>query len=237
MSDGVVEDGSMRAVLFRRSGSVEGLEPAVVPRPSPGVGELLIRVHAATVTRGDVVLRKLPRLLARLFGLPRKTMLGHEYAGVVEEAGDEVERFGTGDRVFGTTSALTAGSPAGYLCVPETGIVATIPDGVTFEEAAPIPIGGLTALQILRAAGPLAGKTVLVYGASGSVGSYEVQLAAHQGGTVTGVSSGANADMVRALGATDVIDYRTEDVTATGRRWDVVFDAVASSPRRRRRGS
>lgn len=216
----------MRAVLFRRTGSVDGLVLADVPRPKPGPGEVLVRIHATSVTRGDVVLRRIPFLLARIFGQRRKAMLGHEFAGRVEAVGPGVATPAVGDRVFGTTTGLPAGSYAEYIAVPADGMIAALPDGIACEEAAPVPIGATTALQLLRGAGLRAGQRVLVIGASGSVGSYAVQIAVAAGARVTGVSSGRNLDLVRALGAEDAIDYTVTDVTEARERYDLVFDAV-----------
>ncbi len=218
----------MRAVLFRKTGSTEGLVLTDVPAPSPQPHELLVRVHATSVTRGDVVLRKLPFLVARLFGIRRKTALGHEYAGQVEAVGEAVSDFTPGDRVFGTTTGLTVGSYAEYVCVPANGMVATLPEDVTYEEAAPVPIGALTALTFLRRGGMQAGNRVLINGASGSVGSCAVQLAAHLGAHVTGVASTRNIELVRALGAERVVDYTQADIAESGDTYDVVFDAIGS---------
>ncbi len=218
----------MRAVLFKKTGSTQGLVLTDVPMPVPQADELLIRVHATSVTRGDIVLRKLPFIVARLFGIRRKTTLGHEYAGQVEAVGDAVTAFEPGERVFGTTTGLTIGSYAEFICVPTTGMVATLPDNVTYEEAAPVPIGALTALTFLRRGDAGAGKRVLVNGASGSVGSYAVQLAAHMGALVTGVASTRNIGLVRSLGAEQVIDYTQANVLDSGNAYDVVFDTVGS---------
>lgn len=219
----------MKAVLFKKTGSVEGLVMADVEKPTPKPTEVLIRIHATSVTRGDVVLRKIPFLLARLFGQKRKAMLGHEFAGEVEAVGSEVTAYAFGDRVFGTTTGLTSGSYAEYICVPADGMLASLPPHVSFEEAAPVPIGATTALQFLRRGGVARGKRVLVIGASGSVGSYGVQLAAHFGAHVTGVSSGRKAELVRSLGAHEVIDYTMQDVTNGEGRYDLIFDAVGQS--------
>ena len=218
----------MRAVLFERSGSTSGLVLREVPDPTPEAGEVLVRIHATTVTRGDVVLRKMPPLLARLFGIPRKRMLGHEYGGVVAAVGAEESHYRPGDRVFGTTTGLAAGAYAEAICVPGGGIIAEIPNGLRFEEAAPIPIGALAALTLLRRGGAEEGlgRRILVYGASGSVGSYAVQLGVAFGGRVTGVSSTPNLDLVRSLGAERVIDYTREDVLAIPDRFDVIIDAI-----------
>ncbi len=218
----------MRAVLFERSGSTSGLVLRDIPDPAPEAGEVLVRIHATTVTQGDVVLRKMPPLLARLFGIRRKRMLGHEYAGVVAAVGADESRYRPGDRVFGTTTGLTAGAYAEAICVPGDGVIAEIPNGLRFEEVAPIPIGSLTALTLLRRAGADggAGRRILVYGASGSVGSYAVQLGVGFGARVTGVSSTTNVDLVRSLGAERVIDYTREDVATIADRFDVIVDAV-----------
>ncbi len=198
------------------------------PGPDPEAGELLVRIHATTVTRGDVVLRKMPPLLARLFRIRRKRILGHEYAGVVAAVGEGVASYRPGDRVFGTTTGLMAGAYAEAICVPGEGIIAEIPNGLRFDEVAPVPIGSLTALTLLRRADAdqAGGRRILVYGASGSVGSYAVQLAVGFGARVTGVSSTANLDLVRSLGAERVIDYTRDDVSATTDRFDVIVDAV-----------
>ena len=216
----------MRAVLFTRSGSADRLKLAEVPRPAPEPKEILVKVHAATVTRGDVVLRKLPFLLWRLFGFRRKTMLGHEFAGEIETVGADVTLFEEGERVFGTTTGLTTGSYAEYICVPEQGVLATVPANITYEEAAPIPIGGLTALRFLRDGDIGSGKRVLVYGASGSVGTFAVQLATYFGAHVTGVCSTSNVELVKSLGADQVIDYTKQDFTEADQNYDIIFDAV-----------
>ena len=227
----------MRAVLFERSGSTSGLILREVPDPVPQAGEVLVRVHATTVTRGDVVLRRMPPLLARLFGIRRKRMLGHEYAGVVAAVGAGESHYRPGDRVFGTTTGLTAGAYAEAICVPGDGVIAEIPNGLRYEEAAPVPIGSLTALTLLRRGGADEGaqRRILVYGASGSVGSYAVQLGVGFGARVTGVSSAANAGLVRSLGADRVIDYTREDVLAIPDRFDVIVDAVGTGPAGRAR--
>jgi len=227
----------LRAVLLRRPGSADGLVLAQIPQPSPQAGEVLVKVHAATVTQGDVIMRKLPRVVARLLGLRRKSVLGHEFAGEVEAVGPDVSQFKEGDRVLGTTTGLTAGSYAEYICVPETGILVKLPAGTAYEDAAPIPIGGLTALHFLRKANVARGKGVLVYGASGSVGTFAVQLASHLGAHVTAVCSSSNVELVKSLGADEVIDYTRQDFTETGQLYDVVFDAVGKSSPKRSKGA
>lgn len=222
--------------MLTRSGSADRLELAEVPRPAPEPKEILVKVHAATVTRGDIVLRKLPFLLWRLFGFRRKTMLGHEFAGEIEAVGADVTLFKEGERVFGTTTGLTTGSYAEYICVPEEGVLATVPANISCEEAAPVPIGGLTALHLLREGDVGSGKRVLVYGASGSVGTFAVQLATHFGAHVTGVCSTSNVELVKSLGADEVVDYTKQDFTEAGQIYDIIFDAVGkASPRRGKR--
>jgi NADPH:quinone reductase-like Zn-dependent oxidoreductase len=226
----------MKAVLFKRSGSADRLELAEVPRPAPEPREILVKVHVATVTRGDVALRRLPVFLWRLFGFRRKTMLGHEFAGEIEAVGADVTLFKEGERVFGSTTGLTTGSYAEYICVPEKGILATVPANITDEEAAPVPIGGLTALHFLREGGVGSGKRVLVYGASGSVGTFAVQLATHFGAHVTAVCSTPNVELVRSLGADEVVDYTVQDFTEASQVYDIIFDAVGKgSPGRAKR--
>lgn len=224
----------MQAIVKTRSGPPEVLQLQEVEKPVPKADEVLVRVVATTVTVGDVMLRKLSPLLALpmqwFFGVPRKKIPGHEFAGVVEAAGDSGGPFQPGERVFGTTSGLPVGAYAEYVCVPAAGTLARIPDNVPFEQAAALPVGGMTALYLLRQGGLQAGQEALVYGASGSVGTYGVQIARQAGARVTGVCSTRNVELVRSLGAEAVIDYTQEDVAAGGPRYDLVFDAVGKLP-------
>ena len=173
-----------------------------------------------------------------LFGFPNMRVPGVEMSGEVEAAGKDVRRFKVGDQVFGTTTGMRYGANAEYVCVPEEsrhGVVMKKPESLSHEEVAPLTVGGMTALQLLRKAGIEEGDDVLVYGASGSVGTFAVQLAkVLWGARVTGVCSGRNADIVRSLGADDVVDYTREDFTVRERRYDVVFDAVNELPRSKR---
>jgi NADPH:quinone reductase-like Zn-dependent oxidoreductase len=226
----------MKAIVSVRQGPPDGLQLREVPTPVPGTNEVLIKVHAATVTAGDVVLRKLPALMflpMRLFGLKRKRTPGHEFAGEIEAIGPAVTRFKIGDAVFGTTTGLSVGANAEYVCLPEdwsTGVMALKPAHVSYEEAAAAPVGGMTALQLLGRGDIQPGQQVLVYGASGSVGTYAVQLAkAHFGAHVTGVCSTRNMALVESLGAERVIDYTQADYTQDGAIYDVIFDAVGKT--------
>lgn len=223
----------MRAIVLTRAGSAERLALLDVPKPAVAAGEILVEIHATTVTRGDVVMRKMPRLLARLFGETPKRILGHEFAGEVEAIGEGVGDYEVGDRVFGTTEGLGQGAHAEYIVVPADGLVATIPAGVSFEEAAAVPVGAMTALHFLEAGGVVSGSRVLVNGASGSVGSFAVQIAKHLGAHVTGVSSASNLEMVLSLGADAAIDYGARDFTDEELIYDVVFDAVGMIPAKR----
>jgi len=225
----------MKAIIATKQGTANNLQLQEVARPTPGDREVLIKVHAATVTAGDVIMRRLPALAfipMRLLGLRKKTTPGHEFAGVVEAVGTAVTRFKVGDQVFGTTTGLSTGANAEYVAVPEeskTGVLALKPANMSYEEAAAVPVGGMTALQILQKANIQAGHKVLIYGASGSVGSYAVQIAKAMGAEVTGVSSTAKQELVQSLGADKIIDYTQQDFTQSGETYDVIFDAVGKS--------
>ena len=223
----------MKAIICTKHGPPEVLQIKEIEKPIPTDSEVLIRVHAATVTQGDLTLRKLHPLMyipMRLFGVRRKKIPGHEFAGEIESVGAGVKRFKAGDQVFGTTTGLSVGANAEYVCLPEewgAGVLAIKPVNISYEEAAAFPVGGMTALYILRKGNFQSGDRVLVYGASGSVGTYAIQLAKHHFGVeVTGVCSTANVSLVKSLGADRVIDYTKDDVTQDGPIYDVVFDAV-----------
>lgn len=228
----------MRAVVHDRYGPPEVLRVADVERPTPGDGEVLVEVHATTVTRGDAMgVRSAEYRFTRVFtGIrrPRRTSIGTEFAGRVVEAGPSVTELRVGDDVFGARD----GANAEYVVVGESGVVAPKPSRLTFAEAAAVPDGSLLALTCLRPAEPLRGKRVLVYGAAGSVGTAAVQLLAnHVGAEVTAVCDTKDVEVVRSLGATHVVDRLQEDFTRNGLRYDLVFDAVGKHSFRRCRRS
>jgi NADPH:quinone reductase-like Zn-dependent oxidoreductase len=223
----------VKAVVYDRYGPPEVLRLETIARPVPGEGEVLVGVRATTVTRTDTGLRSAEYFISRFVtGLrrPKQRVHGIELAGVVEDVGPGVTEFAVGDRVFGVRS----GAHAEYVTVPESGPLAHMPAGSTFEEAAAVCDGAALALSCLRAA-PLEGRDVLVYGASGSVGTAAVQLAKHFGARVTAVCDTKNVEVVRSLGADVVVDYLEEDFTRSGELYDVVFDAVGKQSFRRSR--
>jgi NADPH:quinone reductase-like Zn-dependent oxidoreductase len=223
----------MKAAVRTRYGPPEVVRVEEVPTPEPGERELLVRVHVTTVNRTDRGYRAGTPFIIRAFsGLvrPKVSVLGTEFAGVVEAVGGGVTRFAPGDRVFGYNER-GFGAHAEYMTMPEDGSVATIPD-VTFEQAAPSTEGAHYALANLRAADVGAGSEILVYGATGAIGSAAVQLARSLGASVTAVCPGEHLDLVAGLGADRVIDYTTDDFTAEG-SYDVVFDAVGKTSFRR----
>ena len=227
----------MKAIVYERYGSPDVLQLKEVAKPTPKDNEVLIRIHATTVTSGDWRVRSLDvpvgfGLISRLvFGVlrPRQPILGTELAGEIESVGKEVSKFKVGDQVFAFSGA-GMGCHAEYKCMPEDGAVALKPPNLTYDEAAAISFGGTTALNFFRRGKLQSGERVLVNGASGGVGTAAVQLAKHFGADVTGVCSTANVELVRSLGATHVIDYTKEDFTRNGETYDVIVDTVGTAP-------
>ncbi|HKP98221.1 MAG TPA: NAD(P)-dependent alcohol dehydrogenase [Fibrobacteria bacterium] len=234
----------MKAAVYDAYGPPEVVRMAEVENPSPKDHEILVRIHATTVTSADARVRAMRtpkgfKLISRLvFGVrrPRRRILGTELAGVVEATGIAVTKFKDGDAVFGI-SGLAMGCHAEYVCLPETAALALKPVGLSFEEAACLAFGGTTALSYLRKATVLPGDKVLVNGASGAVGTALVQLARHQGADVTAVCSAANAALVSSLGAGRVIDYALTDFSAEGKLYDVIADIAGTAPFARCRSS
>jgi NADPH:quinone reductase-like Zn-dependent oxidoreductase len=219
------------------------LQLAEVEKPAPKHNEILIKVHFSTVSASAVLMRqgkhpssKLFTFLLRLMqGItkPRNNILGFEFSGEVEAIGNGVQQYSVGDKVYGTTTGLKQGAYAQYLCVPEKwryGVIAPIPKNTSFTEAAALPISTMTVLHLLKKAALKQGQKVLVYGASGSVGTYAVQLVKYFGGEVVAVCSTKNIELVKSLGADDTIDYTQTDISKYTQKFDVVFDAVGKLP-------
>jgi NADPH:quinone reductase-like Zn-dependent oxidoreductase len=225
----------MKAVVYDRYGPPDVLRLEEVERPVPKEDEVLVKVRATTVTRADVHTREANRsngpamtLLSRLISgvrRPRQRILGREFAGEVEAVGAAVTEFAVGDRVFGL-SGFTFGAHAEFMCMRESARIAQMPAGMSFEEAAPICDGALNALMCLKEADLRKGRSILIYGASGAIGTAGVQLARYFGADVTAVCGTKNLELVRSLGADTVIDYTKEDFTKNGQAYDVIFDAV-----------
>ncbi|EEM30949.1 Alcohol dehydrogenase, zinc containing [Bacillus thuringiensis serovar thuringiensis str. T01001] len=223
----------MKAIICTKYGPPNVLQLQNVEKPKPKKNEVLVKIHATSVSTGDCRIRGfnspllfwIPMRIILGFRKPRKPILGVELSGEIEDIGSDVTQFKKGDPVFALTE-LNLGGYAEYTCVHESGLIALKPTNVTYEEAAVIPFGGTSALHFLRKGQIKKGQQVLIYGASGSVGTAAVQLAKYFGATVTAICSSSNFDLVTALGADNVIDYMKEDFTKRGDHYDIIFDAV-----------
>lgn len=227
----------MKASVYTQYGPPEVLQLVDVPKPTPRDREVLVKVRATTVTIGDTIMRSLnlpihgwQKIMGRLilgWHKPRRPILGMELAGEIEAIGKKVTGFKAGDAVFASTFDVNFGGHAEYKSLPENGVIAIKPVNLTYEEAAAVPGGGQTAWHCLKKGKLQPGQKILIYGASGAVGTFAVQLASrHFAANVIGVCSGANVDLVKSLGASQVIDYTRQDFKQSGEAYDVIFDAV-----------
>jgi len=225
----------MKAIVCKKYGSPEVLQLEEVKKPSPNENEILIKVHASTVKSSDCRIRSFTYPLwfrpfaLLMFGVrkPRKNIPGDELAGEIEAVGKNVKSFKIGDQVFGMSSKMGfGGTNAEYKCLLENKTVAIKPTNMTYEEAAAVPFGGISALHFIKNGGVQHGDKVLIYGASGSTGTFAVQIAKYMGAEVTGVCSTSNLSLVKSLGADKVIDYTKEDFTKNGQTYDAIFDTA-----------
>lgn len=229
----------MKAIIQKKYGGPEVLKIMDVPKPVPNKNDVLVEVYTTNVSSGDTIVRSLNvpfpiKIIMRLmFGIlgPRKKIPGYTAAGIVVEIGESVKEFKVGDKVYGI-NGTRSGCYSEYVCIKESGAIVHLPENLTFDEAAPIPFGAMSALHIMNKVTINKNDNVLIYGASGSVGTYAVQLAKYYGANVTAVCSTKNHDIVKSIGADKVIDYRKEDYTKLNKEYDIVFDAVGKTTKK-----
>lgn len=221
----------MNAVEYKKYGSPEVFEFNQVVKPKPKSNEVLIKVHYSTVTAADIMMRKGKPLIGRLYlGIkrPKRTILGFEFAGEVVEIGNNVTQFKPGDKVFGGTTAL--GCYSEYACISENDVITTMPEGISYEEASPVSGSAITVFNFFVGLAKIKeGQKILIIGASGALGTYAIQIAKHFGAIVIGVCSTDNVNLVKSLGADEVIDYTKADFTQNGEQYDIIFDTVNKS--------